>query len=138
VEKKYVDVNVFIYWLSGSGELMNRAKNWITKVEKGERGEYLTSVLTVYEALVIISGLTGHTLKDRGFVEEIINAFFELERLVFVPLTRDIVKDSLFFMKRFNLDFEDAIHYATARKHRAKKIITNDKDYLRTDIKPIF
>ncbi|MFA4640740.1 hypothetical protein [Pyrococcus kukulkanii] len=37
---KYVDVNVFIYWLTSHPEFGKKAKMWIKRMERGR--EYIT------------------------------------------------------------------------------------------------
>jgi len=41
-------------------------------------------------------------------------------------------------MKGYSLDYEDAIHLATALRSRAKEIISNDEDFNRTPLKRRF
>jgi len=138
VERKYVDVNVFVYWLSGSGKLLEKAKKWIKAIEDGARGEFLTSALTIYELIIIIAGLTGKTLKDTEFIKDVLEALLGLSKLRIVPLSKEVFRTASEAMTRFSLDFEDAIHYATAIKHGATKIISNDRDFEKTDIQRIF
>jgi len=138
VERKYVDVNVFVYWLSGTGELLEKAKKWIKAIESGVRGEYITSTLTIHELMIIIAGLTGRSLRDRKFVTDIIEAISGLNKLEIKPFTSDIIEKALDAMKKFDLDLEDAIHYVTAIKYHAVKIISNDEDFERTDIQRVF
>ena len=82
--KRYVDVNVFVYWLCSHPSFGERAKNWIKRIEK--EGNYITSVLTVYETLVIVAGLTDKSLKDREFVKTVINSFAGLRGLKIEPI----------------------------------------------------
>lgn len=138
VERKYVDVNVFVYWLSGEGETLNKAISWITRIENSVRGEYCTSSLTLYELIVIVAGLTGRSLADREFVRDVINAIFSLKKLTLIPFSKRIISKAINIMNTLNLDFEDAIHYATAIESNAKKIITNDRDFDKTSLERIF
>ncbi|RJX16593.1 PIN domain-containing protein, partial [Candidatus Bathyarchaeota archaeon] len=41
-------------------------------------------------------------------------------------------------LKKFKLDYEDALHLAVAFKVKAKEIISNDKDFDKTTIKRRF
>lgn len=138
MERKYVDVNVFVYWLSGEGETLNKAISWITRIENSVRGEYCTSSLTLYELIVIVAGLTGRSLADREFVRDVINAIFSLKKLTLIPFSKRIISKAINIMNTLNLDFEDAIHYATAIESNAKKIITNDRDFDKTSLERIF
>ena len=63
--KRYVDVNVFIYWLGGHPRYGETAKKWVKRMEE-EKG-FITSTLTLYEGLIIMSGLTGKSLSNREF-----------------------------------------------------------------------
>jgi len=138
VERKYVDVNVFVYWLSGTGELLEKAKKWVKAIESSIRGEYITSSLTIYELMIIIAGLTGESLRDRRFVTDVFEAISSLNKLGVMPFTKDIIERALDAMKKFDLDLEDAIHYATAVKYHATKIISNDEDFERTNLQRAF
>jgi len=138
VERKYLDVNVFIYWLAGNGEQLEKAKNWIKKVEKSSKGEYITSTLTLYEILVIIAGLHGKTLKDIEFVRNVLEAIRLLDKLKLAPLSKDIISNVDKTMEKYGLDFEDSIHYLTAKKHDVVKIISNDRDFDKTELERIF
>jgi len=138
VERKYIDVNIFVYWLAGEGKLHEKSKKWIKEIERSTRGEFFTSTISIYETAVIIAGLTGRTLKDKEFVEDIYNAFTELNKLRLQPLDRKILKKAINAVKEKNLDLEDAIHYATAKEGNATRIITNDSDFDKTDILRVF
>lgn len=136
-KRKYVDVNVFVYWLTQS-EFTERAKKWIQRIENSRFGEFCTSSLTIYEVAVIISGLTGKGLKDSEFVGMIIEAFTSLKQLFIIPLEKEDLYNAFFAMKKYNLDMEDAIHYTIAKKVGAETIISNDKDFDNTSIKRQF
>ncbi len=138
MERKYVDVNVFVYWLSGEGELLERAKKWIQVIEKSARGEYITNTLTIYEVVVVVAGLTGRSLRDKKFVEDVAKAILEIRKLRLVPLREETIIEAVKVAREIGLDFEDAIHYATAKQYNAIQIISNDKDYEKTDLKRVF
>ncbi|MEM2367240.1 MAG: hypothetical protein QXQ50_03285 [Candidatus Bathyarchaeia archaeon] len=55
----YIDVNVFVYWLGNHPTLGRRSYKWIRKIEGASRGKYVTSVLTLYQIMEVIAGLTG-------------------------------------------------------------------------------
>ncbi len=136
-EKKYVDVNVFVYWLTGEKRYLDRAKKWIKEIEL-RKGKFYTSVLTIYEVAVIIAGLTGRNLKDKELIETILIALTSLPGLNFVDLEERDFQRAIELMERYNLDLEDALHLASALKVGAKAIITNDEDFERTSIKRVF
>ena len=137
-ERKYVDVNVFVYWLAGSGDLLLRAKRWIQRIETARRGEYYTSALTIYEVMVIIAGLTGDSLQNEEFVDKVLSAFDSLRSLTVLPLEKEIFVEALRCMYDVGLDFEDCLHYATAKRIKAGVIISNDKDFDLTDLRRLF
>ena len=135
---RYVDVNVFVYWLGGHPLFGSRAYEWIRKVEKAKRGEYVTSTLTVYEVLVIIAGLTGRSLGDRGFVERVVEAIISLKGLMLTSLGEETLTEASIIMDRYGIDYEDALHLAVALKAGAKEIISDDEDFDRTPLKRLF
>ncbi len=65
-QRRYVDVNVFVYWLGRHPKHGERAKKRVFEIENSGRRVYYTSALTLYETLVILGGLLGKRLKDRG------------------------------------------------------------------------
>lgn len=136
-ERKYVDVNVFVYWLVSS-KYTERAKLWIRKIEQSVYGEFCTSTITPYEVAVIVAGLIGESLSNKDFIEKIISAFKSLKQLAFIPLEKKDILEVARIMEETGLDMEDSIHYIVARKSRAKMIISNDKDFDKTDLKRVF
>lgn len=125
--KRYVDVNVFVYWLCGHPEFGEKAKNWIEKIEK--EGNFITSTLTLYETLVIVAGLTNNSLKDKKFVKTIIDSFISLKGLKIEPLVREDFAKAVEIMNDFRLDFEDSLHLAVAMRKNVEEIISNDGDF---------
>ncbi len=138
VEKKYVDVNIFVYWLAKHPKYGEIAKEWIRKIEHGSHGEYITSALTLYEIAIILASLTGRTLKDKELIKIIVNATTSLTGLEIIPLERRDHIKALELMQKYNLDYEDSLHLAIATKKKAIKIISNDKDFDKTPLKRIF
>ncbi|MEM2122199.1 MAG: type II toxin-antitoxin system VapC family toxin [Candidatus Bathyarchaeia archaeon] len=134
-KESYVDVNVFIYWLGSHPVFGKPAYEWMKKIEDAPRGKYTTSSLTLYETLVIIAGLAGRSLKDKTLVEEIVDSIASLPGLIITPLTMEDLVEAVNLMKEYNLDYEDAIHLATALRIKAKEIISNDQDFDKTPIK---
>ena len=99
------------------------------KIENSSRGEYVTSSLTIYETLVIIAGLTGKNLKDKTFTEKVVNSITHIKGLTIEPLKPDDFTKALDLLKEYNLDYEDSIHLATAKRTNAAEIVSNDKDF---------
>lgn len=138
VEKKYVDVNVLVYWLAGHPEYGGRAREWIRRIEYSRRGKYVTSALTLYELTIIIAGLTGRNLRDKELAKTVIDAVAGLPGLEVVPLKREDYVKALELMQKYSLDYEDSIHLAVALRSKAAAIISNDKDFDKTPLKRIF
>ncbi|MEX0567761.1 MAG: type II toxin-antitoxin system VapC family toxin [Candidatus Njordarchaeota archaeon] len=136
-ERKYVDVNVFVYWLVDS-EYTAKAKYWIQKIEESAQGEFYTSTMTVYEVAVIIAGLIGESLGNKSFIEKILDAFRSLKQLSFIPLDKKDILKIVEIVRSFGLDMEDALHYIAAKKVGAHIIISNDKDFESTELERIF
>lgn len=132
--KRYVDVNVFVYWLCGHPSFGEKAKSWIEKIEK--EGNYVTSSLTLYEILVIVAGLTDRSLKDREFVRTVINSL-DLRGLKIEPLVKDDFSKALEILNDFGLDFEDSLHLAVALRKNVKEIVSNDSDFDKTSVKRV-
>lgn len=134
--KRYVDVNVFVYWLCGHPSFGERAKNWIERIEK--EGNYITSVLTIYETIIIVAGLTDKSLRDGEFVKTVIKSFTGLKGLKIESFIKEDFAQALDIMSNFGLDFEDSLHLAVAMKKNVTEIISNDKDFDKTGVKRFF
>ena len=130
----YVDINIFVYWLGKHPKFGEKAYKWIKKIENSPHGEYVTSSLTLYETLVIIAGLTGKSLKDKAFTEEVIKCITRIKGLMIEPLKPEDFTRAVDVMKEYNLDYEDSIHLAVAIRTGVQEILSNDKDF---DVAPI-
>ena len=137
-DKSYVDINIFIYWLGRHPKLGETAYEWIKKIEESKRKRYVTSTLTLYEALVIIAGLTGKSLKDKAFVERVISSLTVLKGLSLEPLKLEDFIQASELMEEYNIDYEDSLHLSVALRIGAKEVISNDKDFDKTPLKRIF
>ena len=137
-EKTYVDVNVFVYWLTSDPIFGKRAYDWIKKIEKSKKKTYVTASITLYEVLVIIAGVTHKTLKDLDFVQNIVNAITSIPALQIEPITKKDFKDAISHMRNYSIDFEDALHLAVALRANSARIISNDKDFDKTPLKRVF
>jgi predicted nucleic acid-binding protein len=128
----YLDVNIFVYWLGNHPKYGQTAQEWIKKIETSQRGEYVTSALTLYETLVIMGSLTGKNLKDKNFVQQVINPITSIKGLLIESLKSDDFKKAAELMNEYKLD---SLHLAVAIRTGAKEIISNDKDFDNTQIK---
>lgn len=136
--ESYIDINVFIYWLGNHPAYGEKSCNWIEKIENAPPGKYVTSVLTLYEILVIIAGLTGGSLKDSTFIERLIDSIMSLKGLMIEPLRLEDLTRGVNLMREYRLDYEDSLHLATALRKNVKEIISNDKDFDKTNLSRIF
>ena len=136
--ESYVDINIFVYWLGHHPTFGKKAYEWIKKIEEAPQGKYVTSSLTLYETLVIIAGLTGKSLKDKTLVEEIVESIAGIPSLTITPLTVEDVIEAANLMKEYDLDYEDALHLATALRNSVREIISNDQDFDKTQLKRTF
>ena len=137
-ERRYVDVNVFVYWLGGHPEFGEAARKWVKEVESAPPGRFATSAITVYEALVIIAGLTGRDLRDAGFASGIIEAITGLASLVLEPLNSSDLTEALSLMEKYELDYEDALHLAVALRIGATEVVSNDDDFDKGPLRRVF
>jgi uncharacterized protein len=135
---RYVDVNIFVYWLGNHPKLGQTAQKWMKKIEESQRGDYITSTLTLYETLVILAGLTGKNLKDTSFVNRVLNALTSLKPLRIEPLKIEDYNKAADLMNECQLDYEDSLHLAVAIRAKAEEIVSNDKDFDITQIKRTF
>jgi predicted nucleic acid-binding protein len=130
----YVDINIFVYWLGNHPKFGETAHKWIKKIEQSQRGKYVTSSLTLYEALVIIAGLAGKSLRDKAFTEEVITSITNIRGLTIEPLKPEDFTKAVELMEDYKLDYEDSIHLAVATRTGAQEILSNDEDF---DVAPI-
>jgi predicted nucleic acid-binding protein len=135
---RYVDVNVFVYWLGNHPKLGSAAQKWIKKIEKSQKGNYVTSTLTLYETLVILAGLTGKNLKDKTLVNQVVKAVTSLKTLRVEPLKVQDYDKAADLKFEYNLDYEDALHLAVATRTKVLEIVSNDKDFDAAQMKRTF
>jgi len=134
----YIDVNVFVYWLGKHPIFGEKAYEWIKRIEDSSRGKYVTSTLTLYQVIVMMAGLTGKTISDMELIEEIVNSIESLPGLIITPLTIEDMEQAVELMRKYGLDYEDAIHLATALRNGVREIISSDKDFDKTPLKRRF
>lgn len=134
----YVDVNTFVCWLGNHPSFGEAAYKWIKKVENAPRGEYVTSSLTLYEALTIIAGLTGKNLKDKQLVEGVVSSMTSLKGLLIEPLKPEGFTQAINQMMEYGIDYEDALHLTVALRKGVKEIVSNDEDFDKTSLTRTF
>jgi predicted nucleic acid-binding protein len=133
--KRYIDTNIFVYWLGDHPKFGEAATQWIKKIETSPHGEYFTSNLSIYQTLVVMGGISGKNLKDKTFVEEVVTSLTHIKGLSMEPLRTEDFVEAKELMNSYKLDYEDALHLAVATRVDAKEIVTNDKDFDKTPLK---
>ncbi|MEX2703593.1 MAG: type II toxin-antitoxin system VapC family toxin [Candidatus Baldrarchaeia archaeon] len=128
---RYVDVNVFVYWLTSDPKFGGRATEIIKRIEKGEKA--LTSTLTVWLTHIVLKNATENYSE-----ENLLKSFKELTGLKIVDLTFKDFEKALTYSKEYNLDLEDSIHFAVAIRFGIREIYSNDEDFDKTPLKRIF
>ncbi len=127
---RYVDVNVFVYWLGDDPEYGAQATSIIESIEAGERT--ITSALTPWLTHIVLQSLTeGYSAK------EVIASFKQLEFLTVIPLTAETYHEAIRNAAEQKLDLEDAIHFTVAKENGATEIYSNDQDFKHTSLKPV-
>ena len=82
-----------------------------------------------------MAGLTGKNLKDKSFVEAVVNALTHIKGLTIEPLKPGDFLKALDHMNDCKLDYEDALHLTVAMRVGAQEIVSNDKDFDATSIR---
>ena len=113
-------VDIFVYWLGKHPKLGKTAYDWIRRIENSKRGRYLTSSITLYEAVIIMASLTGKTLKGEESVKEIVGSITGLRGLSIEPLKSEDLAEAVNLMQKYKLDYEDSIHLSTAIRSKEK------------------
>ncbi|ALL00898.1 hypothetical protein Pyrde_0848 [Pyrodictium delaneyi] len=136
--RRYIDVNILVYWLTGHPEYGRKALEWVKRVEAATRGTYITASITIYELIVVLARLTGRKLSDKSLVDKVLEALSGLQGLRVVETTQQDYLDAARYMEAYSLDLEDALHLAVALRHKAAEIVSNDTDFDKTPLKRVF
>ncbi len=127
---RYVDVNVFVYWLGDDAAFGDEATAIVKRIERGERA--VTSAITPWLVHVVLRGL------GRGYDEEkMVARLGELGFLRMEPLVWEDYQTALKGMHAHRLDFEDALHFGVAQRLGTHEIYSNDGDFSKTPVKPV-
>ena len=127
----YIDVNVFVYWLTDHPAFGEPATRIIQKVERGEK--MCTSSLTLWLLHVLLQR------EVQNYSEIVLlQSILKLEDLKIVPLVLQDYIDAVIYKKEFGLHLEDNLHYTVAHRLGAKVIYSNDTDFDKTDIERRF
>jgi predicted nucleic acid-binding protein len=118
----YIDVNVFVYWLTDHPDFGEPATRIIKNMELGERA--CTSSLTVW-MLHILLRKEVETYSE----ETLLGMLSNLKNLKIVPLTYRDFLNAQALKKDLGFDFEDSLHYAVAERMNAEVLYSNDRDF---------
>jgi len=128
---RYVDVNIFVYWLGDDPVFGGEATGIVERIEKGERAA--TSSLTPWLTQVALVSAMARDYSE----EKLIEKFRELPFLRVEPLTLADYESAVGSMRRYALDLEDSLHFAVAERLKIREIYTNDRDFEKTPLKTI-
>lgn len=117
----YIDVNVFVYWLTNDPDFGETATTIIRGIELGEKAA--TSALTLWQLHILLKK-ESKNYSERMLTEKI----RKLKNLSILPLTLKDFRDALAYQK-MGLDLEESLHYATANRVDAAFIYSNDTDF---------
>ena len=120
--RRYFDVNVFVYYLTGDKTYGERAKEWLSTTE-----HKYTSVVTPFLLTVVLGKVLGKSLRDYEFVKTIATALDSLGvEYLELPEWDKVVEN----VKKYNVDIEDSIHITTAIEN-GLTIVSNDEELKR-------
>ena len=120
---RFVDSNVFIYVLVRSPKNdYEIAKRILQRIEEGE--EAVTNTGVIQE---IVDWLEYND--KRGEVEKILTALNSYISLNKAEISWKDMMEAIDHVKRYDLDFVDALALQTMKRYGAKEIYTNDRDF---------
>ena len=118
----YIDVTVFVYWLTGGPDFGEMATRIIKNIELGEKA--FTSALTLWQLHILLKK------ESQNYSEKIlIEKIGKLKNLTIVPLSLEVFEEAVVYQKEAGLDLEDSIHYAVACRVGAAIMYSNDTDF---------
>ncbi|MBU7012795.1 MAG: type II toxin-antitoxin system VapC family toxin [Theionarchaea archaeon] len=117
----YIDVNVFVYWLTNDRDFGETATTIIRGIELGEKAS--TSALALWQLHILLKK-ESKNYSERMLTEKI----SKLKNLSILPLILKDFRDALAYQK-MGLDLEDSLHYDTANRVDAAFIYSNDTDF---------
>jgi len=124
---RFVDTNVFIYVLIKSPkEDYLISKSILERIEDGE--EAMTSTAIVQE---VVDWLEYNNRRDEG--GKFLTALNSYTSMMKVEVSWGEMLDALSDMKRYSLDFVDAVTLQVMKKNNVSEIYTNDKDFDRVE-----
>lgn len=127
----YLDINVFVYWLTDHPDFGETATGIIERVEMGEKG--VTSSLTPW----LINVVLEREVQDYS-PKLLMENLLSIRNLRITPLKITDYEKACSCAEQYGLDFEDAIHLSVALEEKAEKIYSNDEDFDDTPLKRVF
>jgi len=122
---RFVDSNVFIYVLVKSPkDDYETAKRILQRIEEGEAA--ITNTAVVQE---IVDWLEYNN--KRREVEKFLTAINSYITMKKAEVSWNEMMEAISDMKKYDLDFVDALILQTMKKNNVKEIYTNDKDFNR-------
>lgn len=124
---RFVDANVFIYVLVKSPrEDYLISRNILKRIEEGE--ETITSIAIIQEVLDWLE--YNNRQEDIEKFLTALNSYIAMRK---VEISWADMLDAISDMKKYNLDFVDALTLQAMKRNNVKEIYTNDKDFDRVE-----
>ncbi|MDO8634274.1 MAG: PIN domain-containing protein [archaeon] len=125
----FIDTNIFFEWLLGR-EKAKECEQLLEALEKSKMPAFC-SHFSVHSVCIYFSKNKMPVAKK--FVKYV--KAFQALQTINTSLEDDF--EILEAMTKFGLDFDDALQYYMAKQIGCTEIITFDKDFKKTDLKPI-
>lgn len=119
----FVDVNIFLE-IQLSDERSEECKKFLRKIASEELPA-ATSDYIVYSCLLQIS----NKLNSAERMEKFIASLSEIKDLTILNPDLKTILTSLGFMKRYSLDFDDALVVSSMIANKIKKLVSFDKHF---------
>lgn len=119
----FVDVNIFLE-IQLSDERSEECKKFLRKIASEELPA-ATSDYIVYSCLLQIS----NKLNSAERMEKFITSLSEIKDLTILNPDLKTILTSLGFMKRYSLDFDDALVVSSMIANKIKKLVSFDKHF---------
>lgn len=127
----YIDVNIFVYWLTDHPEFGGTAARILERVEVKERA--CTSSLTLWLLHVLLKR------EVENYSEKtLLQSISKLRNVRIVPLTFQDYDYAVKYGEEFDITLENSLHYTAAKRMGARVIYSNDADFDRTDLERRF
>lgn len=111
----YLDANLVIYVFEDEGEIGDRVRSALARIDPGQRA---VSPLVKLECMV--GPLKKGNLVRQKYFEEGLASF------VMLPMPDEVYEDAAHLRARFGLKTPDALHLACAQHHGCEALWTND------------